>query len=86
MHQSAPTAFRLDGTLSPRYAGPVLLQHRAGGGRWTVVDRDRTDRQSHFGFAIDVSRLRGVHEYRAVVPADDAFTRSTGGRWRITVR
>jgi hypothetical protein len=86
MTQTAPTAFRLDGAVSPQYAGPVLLEHRAGDGRWTVVDRSRADRRSHFGFAIDVSRLRGAHEYRAVVPADDAFTRSTGGRWRITIR
>lgn len=86
MRRSGAAAFRLDGALSPEYAGPVLLAHRVGDGRWTVIGRDRADRRSHYGFTIDVSRVRGVHEYRAVVPAGDGFARSTGGGWRITVR
>lgn len=77
--------FRLTGTVSPRYAGLVLLQHRAGNGRWTVVDRDRADRRARFDFDIDVTRLSGAHDYRAVVPADDGYLRSPGTRWRITV-
>lgn len=85
LSRSGSAAFRLDGAVSPRYRGPVVLQHRAEGGRWAVVGRDRAER-SRFGFTIDVSRRRGAHEYRAVVPAGDGFTRSTGTRWRITVR
>lgn len=82
LDRTGPATFRLVGSVSPRYAGPVLLQHRAGDGRWTVVGRDRGAR---FDFAIDATRLSGAHEYRAVVPADGDYVRGTGTRWRITV-
>jgi len=84
LDRSGAARFRLVGGVSPRYAGPVLLQHRAGDGRWAVVGRDRADRRGRFSFDIDAARLTGAHDYRAVVPAGDGYVRSTGTTWRIT--
>lgn len=86
IRRTGPATFVLDGTVSPRYRGPVLLRHRPEGGGWTVVARRTADPRSQYAFTVDVSRLRGLHEYQVVVPADGAYARSTGTRWRISVR
>lgn len=88
MEQLDATRFTFTGAVSPRYAGPVTLERQdCSSCDWRPTDRVRTDRRSRWRFEIDVAGLRGRIAYRATIPADERFARSTSRRtWRITVR
>lgn len=85
--QVAAERFRLSGSVQPRYAERrVLLQHKdCRQCRWRTVQRKQTNSRSRWGFTIDASGHSGSRWFRAVVPADQFYTRSYGYHvWRIT--
>ena len=87
IRQTGARTFVLSGTVSPRYAGRVTLERQlCETCAWQAVRAVTTGAGSAWSFDIDVTGLRGTTAWRATIPADAAYLRSTSDRtWRITL-
>ena len=87
IRQTGPRTFVLSGTVSPRYAGRVTLERQlCETCAWRAVRTVATGSGSAWSFDLDVTGLRGTTAWRAAIPADASFLRSTSDRtWRITL-